>query len=564
MTSIRNAVSLPLSARQTLGVLLASVVSLFVLASSARAGEWAQVACSDASGPLSTQGWTPTYIGAANSSSGTENSCGKTGGALRAIDASSGGETQPSGVGSKWGYVAPKGSTIAGGVISYSLRSPRGTVYMATPNDDPTSSNLLLFCSDSTCANEGQENTVPIVHPGGSGLSVDAFCVAPVGEHDCPTTGGLNAEVSIYSADVDLDNASTPIASGFAGSLLQPTVTGTAGLTFQALDPGGPGVYRVTARLDGEPFYAATPETNDGNCATLGTDTSGVREFQTTQPCPQEATVKAELATVSIPNGQHQLKVEVEDVAQNTSVVLERQINIDNTLPQETPPLPSTAALPPDRGACNGIPCDDTATLTTATRQPLAFTRPLASSAVTLEGRLTTSAGAAIASAQVRLFEQVSGSPTSTQLASATTHADGTWTLKVPAGPSRVLHLAYYSHLLDTTPAATLDLRERVTLPVSVRAPRRVRIGQEFSFTGHLAGGYIPSGGEAVQLKIFYHHKWRSLEVVNTNSRGEWAYRYGFTLEPGTSWRFEAVALPNGSYPFALTPSRPIWVTVEP
>jgi hypothetical protein len=37
------------------------------------------------------------------------------------------------------------------------------------------------------------------------------------------------------------------------------------------------------------------------------------------------------------------------------------------------------------------------------------------------------------------------------------------------------------------------------------------------------------------------------------NSRGQWKYRYAFTLEPGTRWAFRAIAVRNGGYPSYAT-----------
>ncbi len=315
----RRSLQFSISSRGRLPAASLLASALFVLGwallapiSTANAGEWAQVSCSLAGKPVSTEGWSSGYLGGPSSSSGTYDGCDKPGGALEVVDISSGGESQVSGMGSRWGYAAPTGSTIAGGSLTYTLKAPRGTVYMATPEDLPDASDLLLICTDSLCGYTGEPNTVSITHTGGTGLSVDAFCKAPAGEVECPTSFGVNAEVAVFSADIALQNNSTPTASGLAGTLLQSTATGTAHLAFQALDPNGPGVYKVTAKLDGSTFYSATPASNEGNCAVLGTDSSGVREFQSSQPCPTEVPVSIELDTSTIVNEDVPRGVELE------------------------------------------------------------------------------------------------------------------------------------------------------------------------------------------------------------------------------------------------------------
>jgi hypothetical protein len=112
-------------------------------------------------------------------------------------------------------------------------------------------------------------------------------------------------------------------------------------------------------------------------------------------------------------------------------------------------------------------------------------------------------------------------------------------------------------------PAATLDFHENVPATISIHAPRHVRLGQFFTFSGQLTGGYIPPGGEEVQVQIRYGGRWRELQLVDTNSRGQWKYRYAFTLEPGTKWAFRAIAVRNGSYPFTSHESATIHVAVR-
>ncbi len=97
-----------------------------------------------------------------------------------------------------------------------------------------------------------------------------AFCVAPTeGAPKCAagSGGGVNAAISLYAADVELQNSSTPAGTGFAGSLLAPDASRIADLTFNAQDRGGPGVYRVIVDVDGGAVYQGTPESNGGRCA---------------------------------------------------------------------------------------------------------------------------------------------------------------------------------------------------------------------------------------------------------------------------------------------------------
>jgi hypothetical protein len=255
--------------------------------------------------------------------------------------------------------------------------------------------------------------------------------------------------------------------------------------------------------------------------------------------------------------------VEVEDAAGNVATVYSGMLTTANhpVSPIILSPEPP-AVTPPNRGAANGTPASENAMLTVAAKQPASFTRNLAGSTVTLTGRLTDATGTPIKGAQVQLSQQVAGTAAASRITSATTGANGTWTLKAQKGPSRLLQVAYFSHMLDTTPAAVLDFHEQVKASVSLRAPKRVRNGQAFDFTGQLAGGYIPPGGESIQMELYWNGRWRTIEVLPTSSRGTWGYRYVFTAEPGT-YKFRAVALPNAGYPFASYHSRDVSITVR-
>ena len=166
--------------------------------------------------------------------------------------------------------------------------------------------------------------------------------------------------MQLWWADLLLTNTAAPAASGFSGSLLSPDAHGTADIAFTATDPNGPGVYNVTVQIDGNPVYNATPNTNQGKCASVGTDsTSGALMFDWQQPCLQTETVDIPVDTTALTDGQHELKVIVTDAAQNSSTVLDQTIT---TLNRTT--VSAAAALTARRPRAS--PC----TRSRSTRQP--------------------------------------------------------------------------------------------------------------------------------------------------------------------------------------------------
>ncbi len=523
------------------------------LAASARAGQWAQATCSDGGEPVSTEGWAPGTVGGYLSIVEPGNTCAQVGGSLSLRDEVG---YQLANSGPMWVYSAPADSTIQGGLITLSLASPGGQAYLSTPNNSTEVSELVVMCTE--LCKTVKENTLTDYYHGGSRLYAVTECIPPSGKEYC--SSGLDAQMNIKSATILLSNEAKPTAAGFAGTLLNNPASGTASLSFTAHDEHGPGVYRATVQIDGHTMWSATPNLSEGKCVAHGAY-EGALKFHSLQPCPQETEVHTEIQTSELAEGQHTLKVEIEDAAGNKATVYTGPITIDNQPPVVTPPIVSV--IPPSRGAPNGEPASERATLTLAGRQPKAFAREQTRSAVVLAGRLTAPTGAPIKGAQVQLLQQVIGSAAATPIASATTRPDGTWALKAPAGPSRLLRIAYYSHTLDSTPAATLDVHESVQGVVSMHAPHKAHLGRAVVFRGQLAGGYVPPGGESVQMEILYAGRWRTIEVLPTSSRGAWTYKYVFTLGVGASYLFRAVTVPNGGYPFLSTHSKPVRVTVE-
>ena len=458
--------------------------------------------------------------------------------------------------GQGWIYKPPAGSSIVGGKVEARLRTSNGFSSVVSIVAERAVSKR---CEYPDC--ELYEGEVPIP-AGASEVYVRAGCIAITeAPYTCQMPGSkwlnegdaaiFSAEGDISSAEVNLATKATPKGSGFAGSLTGETVSGPGTLSFTATD-SGPGVYQVRVKVDGNQVWAETPNDNGGKCVSTGT-TAGVRVFYAFQPCPTETAVHAEVHTATLADGTHTVTAEVEDAAGNVATVYSGTLTTAN---HPVSPILITPAV--ERGALNGNPASESAILAVATKQPRTFTRAQVRSAVTLTGRLTDPAGAPITGALLQLTQRVVGSTTPSAVATTTTSRTGAWTLKVPKGPSRLLQVNYYSHLLDTVPAVALAFHERVRGTISLYAPHEAHLGRAVLFSGQLAGGYEPTGGESVQMEILYGGRWRTIEVLPTNSKGRWTYPYVFTLGAGASYLFRAVTVPNGSYPFlADKPARP-------
>jgi hypothetical protein len=525
-------------------------------APAARAGEWTQVTCTQPDGqPAPVEGW--ESVNGGGPGSGPIDTC-EPGGALTAFDGSNGEETPYSGP--MWTYTAPAGSTIAGGALTVSLLTPQGQAYVATPQNSYTSAaDVLVNCQYNTppCGSSGTGvTTVPIKHAGGTQLFMAAFCVAPTeGGLTCPagSGGGVNAEISLYAADVELANSSTPAGTGFAGSLLEPNASGIADLTFNAKDPEGPGVYRVIVDVDGSAVYQGTPESNGGRCASIGVDPGGVDEFLYPQPCKHEVAVDVPLNTTKLSNGSHQLKVTVQDAAGNSSTVYAGTIAVANAgSPTGTPIGPGSPAA--ERGPVNGTNASDHAKLTARWTSTSKATRTSRyGQADRVSGRLTTSTGQPISGALLDLSATASDQGAkAASLAGVRTGPTGAWTLTLPKGiSSSALRFEYRSHVDDTIPVATAALTLRVHAGVGLRiAPRTTSVGHTIRFTGTLRGAPIPPGGKQLVLEASSGGEWIEFRTITTDAKGRYHASYRFKFPGPASYRFRVYAPHEADFPF--------------
>ena len=122
----------------------------------------------------------------------------------------------------------------------------------------------------------------------------------------------------------------------------------------------------------------------------------------------------------------------------------------------------------------------------------------------TVNGYLGTASGIAIAGHAVSVLTAPdNGSNQFTQAAVVTTAANGTWTAKLPPGPSRIVEAVYDG---DPTTEGASSGQVRVIVPAKVKlisvSPRRVAWGGTVRITGQLLGGYLPPGGALVRLRI--------------------------------------------------------------
>jgi len=507
------------------------VLILALCTSSARAGTWTLASCIQPDGqPAPTEGWSTSATGAVGPDSGDTNTCAQ-GGELSAV--TSGEAPQGAYEGPEWVFTAPAGSTIAGGSITATLTSPHGQAWLGTPSASYDSADVVANCQyNLACGQDGTfSGAFPITHLGGTSLYAVAVCVGPYeGATSCPATGGIDAGVYVSSAAIALANSATPAASGFGGTLLSPNAQGTQELTFLASDPGGPGVYLVTAQIDGKTIYSGTPDNNEGRCIPIG-ETSGTLMFDHSQPCRASESVDLPINTTALANGQHTLKVTVEDAAENASVVYDGPITTqqpsNNSLGALPGPGTSAASdLARGLGQPNGIAASEGARLRLGQHGRL--TRSFAKRALGISGRLMSAQGQPIGGATLELLQQTASSPSLKLIGHVKTSATGTFVARAPAGPSRTIAVAYRAFSGDGAYAATARIIESVQAGIQLGiSPRRTGSEGAITLTGHVLGP-VPPQGVSVDLLVHYRGHWEPFRTPRTDAAGHFTVVYQF------------------------------------
>ncbi|HEX5308927.1 MAG TPA: hypothetical protein VFW38_07595 [Solirubrobacteraceae bacterium] len=547
-------------------MLVLAVAGCWLVASCAYAGSWMEVSCvnPNQSGAPS-EGWS-SFAGGGGYGSNNSTSCGP-GSPMFAILSTD----AAVGVGSNetLQYTPPGGSRLIGGSIDVSFYADgggynaSGTAVAYTPEFAYNASNVFFQCASglTPCANGTNDFSGVLGIPGGRGgnLYLSAGCGGTSG-YACNSGGseGAWSLVRLWWANLLLASEATPTGSGVSGTLLSPNAEGTAELTLTAGDPGGPGVYLVVIQIDGKTVYSGTPNRNGGKCVPVGSS-GGALMFDFNQPCPVSESVDLPINTTSLPNGQHTLKVLVQDAAGNSAVVYDGSISTKQPASSSlgAQPGPGTGSA----GAANGTTASQAAKLTLGFKRRI--TRSYAHRALHVKGRLLDSAGHPIAGATLDVLQQVDGSANLKVIAHAHTRANGTFVAKVPGGPTRTIEVAYRAFSAEAGYAAVAKIAERVGAGVKLSvAPRTT--GSEGTIT--LAGkvlGPVPAGGVVVELLVHYRGRWEPFRAPRTDSRGRFQVVYQFEGGVGR-FPFKAMVFGGqGSFPFTNGESRTVDVTTS-
>jgi hypothetical protein len=184
-------------------------------------------------------------------------------------------------------------------------------------------------------------------------------------------------------------------------------------------------------------------------------------------------------------------------------------------------PGPSTGP-----GAANGTPASETADLQLAT--PARLSRSFAQRAFKLTGRLTNSQAQPITGASLEILAQTEGASSLTLIAHTTTSPTGAFTANIPAGPSRIIEVAYRAYPNDSTYTAIARIQETVAADAQLHI-NQTRTSPEgtIEITGKVQGP-IPRQGTIVELLVDYRGYWEPIRTPRTKRNGSFTLNYKF------------------------------------
>jgi hypothetical protein len=188
--------------------------------------------------------------------------------------------------------------------------------------------------------------------------------------------------------------------------------------------------------------------------------------------------------------------------------------------------------------------------------------------ATTIHGWLGTATGTALADQTVDVLTAPDNGRGAYRLAAvATTRADGSWSARLRPGPSRLVTASFAG---GPNTEGSLASPVHVVVPAKVEllrvSPRSVPWGGTVTLVGQLKGGYLPSGGALVRLRIGLGGAFTTYGVhEHVAGSGRFTTTYTFGAGQASvhrSYWFQIASLPMGNYPYAPASSQRVTVNV--
>ncbi|MBE2317789.1 hypothetical protein DVA67_017535 [Solirubrobacter sp. CPCC 204708] len=541
----------------------AALIALLVVAASAQAGTMHVYSCHTPTGtPVGVHGWSHTAgLDRGQAFSDCEN------GPYGALYVRAGGRPLPETV--SWAFSAVADTSIIGFAAAACLRSftvdsgPIGVAGLGWPNalplrsaqGGPWTSKGEVGCHGGSSYWADVRNTFQRSVPPVPSVHFTAACLV-----QCSLPVQASVEIASFRADIRDDQA--PLVSQVRGALASNlSHAGRESVDFDVSDRGV-GAYRavVEARLLGKGNWLTLSTVPIGHgrvsCRELDV-TAHPYEFDHPQPCPLTLSgARVEFETDSLPQGEHDFRVTVEDASGNrTPVITARKFLAKEPPGSATPALtaaPRNLMLRVEGAARRSLPKSEPFRLRGSLTE--IDGRPLAGATLTVRSRPFVPK-ANLATGDWSVVGQVITGP------------DGRFDARIPAGDSRTVQVMREAGDGLAAVAAHADVIVPAQVTASARATR-IRNGQSAVFTGRVRGP-IPAGGVLVALEVREPGRWIPVATtrrwVRTNATGRFrlAYRFRRTFQPST-YRFRVVAADDSAFTYSRGVSRTIDVQVRP
>jgi hypothetical protein len=184
--------------------------------------------------------------------------------------------------------------------------------------------------------------------------------------------------------------------------------------------------------------------------------------------------------------------------------------------------------------------------------------------ATTVSGFLALTSGTPLGGRTVQIVAAPNnGQGQFAPIAAATTTASGTWTARIPAGPSRLVE-AIYGGDNTTEPAISTIVKTFVPARVTIRiAPRTVPWGSEIRVTGRVLGGYVPTDSNLLRLNVGIGRIGQLEGLPQIQPDGRFVILWKFNQGRGVlhPW-FSVGTLSETAFPFSPSDSKRVVVTV--
>lgn len=184
---------------------------------------------------------------------------------------------------------------------------------------------------------------------------------------------------------------------------------------------------------------------------------------------------------------------------------------------------------------------------------------------VAVSGWLGTTGGTALAGEPVAVLTAPENGEHHWRVATvATTRSDGSWSVRLRPGPSRLIKVAYAG---SPTTESTVSTQVKVVVPSKVLLhirPTRTRWGATIRIWGRVLGGYIPPG-KLLRLRIGADGMSGTVGIPDISSSGRFHTTWKFASGTGVvRYWFSVSTLAESSYAYAPTSSKRMYVTVGP